>query len=117
MAAKRLKVIGDELPEESPGIVYESKKLMKVEPIDGVLHYTVSTEFKANSGNFESRMVGGSTGGTFSTDLDPAAVGEYLYTALYASLDEELFGAKKYAEGNPKSKIHQIPTDDYIIND
>lgn len=86
---------------------------MTVEPIDGMLHYTVTTEFKANSGNFESRAVGGSTGGMFSAEHDPAAVGEYLYTALYASIDEELFGAKIYAEGNPQSRIHQVPTAEY----
>lgn len=113
MAAKRLTVIPNELPEESEGAVHESDGKMTIYPVDGMLHITVSTEFTANSGNFESRKVGGSTGGRFSADADPAAVGEYLYNALYAALDEELYGAKIYAEGNPQSKIHNVPTAEY----
>ena len=106
MASKGLKIVGDEVHGESS----DTLSIVEIVPLDGVYNYIVSTEFTINLGDYNSKKVGGSVGGQFSSSLDAIDVGNHLMDKLYESINDELNLVKDINKGNKKSFIHNIVT-------
>lgn len=105
MAAQRNKTVGDSVHTESPTVVQDSVTVV-VEPVDGVLQYSLTTGYTVNLGDFNNKRVEGSVSGKFSTEIAALDVAEYLGGKLYEVIQDEMLTAQALAPA--KSYIHRI---------
>ena len=64
--------------------------MTEVVPIDGGVEVTVSTSFKVNLGNYESKDIFGAAKARFAADADPEEIGAFLFDRVYGAMGLEL---------------------------
>lgn len=100
--------VRDEIQGKTGGVLQVSPTVIESVTVDGILEVTVSSSFKVNLGNYESKDCFASVKGKFSESTSPTTAGEFLFDHVYAVLNDELNAAKELAPKN--SSIHHIFT-------